>query len=155
MGENRLVWVSQWDQIHKYSAQNLLGCNPHLCRREKLSRLHQTDQDRSRRDDRQVKNKPPVTELRTSHWVSPLLCVCGSICSESGRAVIATSCTMSDLPTKLVNFSHSLSHKHNTRTHSLLWRRDWQWWNERKKERMNEWFVYKEKLRRKFNYSVI
>lgn len=81
----------------------------------------------------------PKLQLNTEHPVKcchSFVFVCGCVLSQSGRAVITTTCTMSDLPTK-----HVILHTGLTHTHACCSLFMWRWKREWENEWREEYFI--------------
>lgn len=110
-------------QKHLLNTQTAHMAVIHICaenRAEAVSSIK--NGQRAERQERPDKLKPKL-QLNTEHPVEcrhSFVSVCGCVRSQSGRAVIATTCTMSDLPTKHFILHTGLTLSQHTHTRLLL-----------------------------------
>lgn len=136
--ENWLVWVSQCSQApepHKHQdtynththtpslvAHSVENCQPFRKTDKQTVRLRQEEKG-------QTSSIPATTDrFRCSVKCCISSCVCVCVCLRPGRAVTATSCTVSVHRSKRVNpFSNSNTHAHSsaTETRSSRGREEW------------------------------
>lgn len=100
-------------QKHLLNTQTAYMAIIHICAENRAEAVSSREnRQRAERQERPDKLKPKL-QLNTEHPVEcrhSFVFVCGCVRSQSGRAVIATTCTMSDLPTKHFILRTGLTH---------------------------------------------